>query len=91
MEVGGWVGVDFVADRAVAVSRSWIFFSNLTILFNKWMIDGRGFSKSRLLSPGVLCWRTTTQMLTTHSLLPGYRMLNTYLPTLDAPAARSPH
>jgi hypothetical protein len=25
--------------------RAWIFFSNTTILFNKWLIDNRGFSK----------------------------------------------
>ena len=25
--------------------RSWIFFSNLTILFNKWLLDTAGFSK----------------------------------------------
>lgn len=25
---------------------SWIFFSNLTILFNKWLIDTAGFRKS---------------------------------------------
>ncbi|KAK4669690.1 uncharacterized protein QC763_0035110 [Podospora pseudopauciseta] len=29
---------------------AWIFFSNLTILFNKWMIDGRGF-KYRTYNP----------------------------------------
>ncbi|KAG3193588.1 hypothetical protein PC129_g24995 [Phytophthora cactorum] len=29
---------------------SWIFFSNLTILFNKWLIDTAGFRKSLLYS-----------------------------------------
>ncbi|KAK4645849.1 hypothetical protein QC761_205170 [Podospora bellae-mahoneyi] len=50
---------------------AWIFFSNLTILFNKWMIDGRGFKYPVILT----CWHlvfatVATQILarTTHLL-----------------------
>lgn len=30
---------------------SWIFFSNLTILFNKWLIDSAGFRKLHSVGP----------------------------------------
>ncbi|KAK0728273.1 triose-phosphate transporter family-domain-containing protein [Lasiosphaeria miniovina] len=50
---------------------SWIFFSNLTILFNKWLIDNRGFRYPVILT----CWHlifatVATQILakTTHLL-----------------------
>ncbi|KAK3378198.1 triose-phosphate transporter family-domain-containing protein [Podospora didyma] len=50
---------------------SWIFFSNLTILFNKWLIDNRGFRYPVLLT----CWHLVfatiaTQIMarTTHLL-----------------------
>lgn len=38
---------------------SWIFFSNLTILFNKWLIDSAGFRKS-LTPPGLITNPFTT-------------------------------
>ena len=51
--------------------RSWIFFSNLTILFNKWLLDTAGFRYPVILT----CWHlvfatVATQLLsrTTHLL-----------------------
>lgn len=33
---------------------TWIFFSNLTILFNKWLIDSAGFREP--ISPSLCCF-----------------------------------
>lgn len=46
---------------------TWIFFSNLTILFNKWLIDSAGFREPTPPSPMLflLCSETRlVQMLT---------------------------
>jgi drug/metabolite transporter (DMT)-like permease len=54
-------------------NRSWIFFSNLTILFNKWLLDTAGFRYPVILT----CWHlifatVATQLLArTTSLLDG--------------------
>ncbi|RDA87657.1 hypothetical protein CP532_3797 [Ophiocordyceps camponoti-leonardi (nom. inval.)] len=52
---------------------SWIFFSNLTILFNKWIIDTAGFSKGSL--PPLLlfaviltCWHLIFSVIATQTL-----------------------
>ncbi|KAL0943689.1 DUF250 domain membrane protein [Colletotrichum truncatum] len=52
---------------------SWIFFSNLTILFNKWLLDTAGFSKSVILTFWHLVFSTfATQVLArTTTLLDG--------------------
>ncbi|AEO56352.1 hypothetical protein MYCTH_2090403 [Thermothelomyces thermophilus ATCC 42464] len=64
------------AERSVHVVfyiGSWIFFSNLTILFNKWIIDSRGFKYPVILT----CWHlifasVATQVLArTTTLLDG--------------------
>lgn len=55
--------------------RSWIFFSNLTILFNKWLLDTAGFRYPVILT----CWHlvfatAATQLLSrTTTLLDGRR------------------
>ncbi|KAK7215279.1 hypothetical protein V2G26_003282 [Clonostachys chloroleuca] len=43
---------------------SWIFFSNFTILFNKWLIDNAGFPyRTYLLSPlGVNRWKLGNEL-----------------------------
>ncbi|KAK3945087.1 triose-phosphate transporter family-domain-containing protein [Diplogelasinospora grovesii] len=52
---------------------SWIFFSNLTILFNKWLIDTRGFRYPVILTCWHLIFATvmTQIMARTTSLLDG--------------------
>ncbi|EAQ86568.1 hypothetical protein CHGG_07821 [Chaetomium globosum CBS 148.51] len=48
--------------HAVFYIASWIFFSNLTILFNKWMIDGRGFTVI------LTCWHLVFATIATQVL-----------------------
>ncbi|KAK5662787.1 hypothetical protein OQA88_6196 [Cercophora sp. LCS_1] len=43
---------------------SWIFFSNSTILFNKWLIDNRGFKYPAILT----CWHLVFATLATQIL-----------------------
>ncbi|KAH6626337.1 triose-phosphate transporter family-domain-containing protein [Chaetomium sp. MPI-SDFR-AT-0129] len=55
------------ADRgihAVFYVASWIFFSNLTILFNKWIIDSRGFRYPVILT----CWHLIFATIATQVL-----------------------
>ncbi|KAL2157207.1 hypothetical protein VTH06DRAFT_6343 [Thermothelomyces fergusii] len=68
------------AERSVHVVfyiASWIFFSNLTILFNKWIIDSRGFKYPVILT----CWHlvfasAATQVLArTTTLLDGRKQV----------------
>lgn len=59
--------------HAIFYIASWIFFSNLTILFNKWIIDSRGFRYPVILTCWHLIFATiATQVLArTTSLLDG--------------------
>ncbi|KAK3297578.1 triose-phosphate transporter family-domain-containing protein [Chaetomium fimeti] len=50
--------------HAIFYIASWIFFSNLTILFNKWMIDGRGFRYPVILT----CWHLVFATIATQVL-----------------------
>ncbi|KAK4251114.1 triose-phosphate transporter family-domain-containing protein [Corynascus novoguineensis] len=50
--------------HAVFYIASWIFFSNLTILFNKWIIDSRGFRYPVILT----CWHLIFATIATQVL-----------------------
>ncbi|KAL2141075.1 hypothetical protein VTI28DRAFT_2873 [Corynascus sepedonium] len=50
--------------HAVFYIASWIFFSNLTILFNKWIIDSRGFKYPVILT----CWHLIFATIATQVL-----------------------
>jgi len=50
--------------HAIFYIASWIFFSNLTILFNKWMIDSRGFRYPVILT----CWHLIFATIATQIL-----------------------
>ncbi|KAK4042925.1 triose-phosphate transporter family-domain-containing protein [Parachaetomium inaequale] len=50
--------------HAIFYIASWIFFSNLTILFNKWIIDGRGFRYPVILT----CWHLVFATVATQVL-----------------------
>ncbi|PSR97118.1 triose-phosphate transporter family-domain-containing protein [Coniella lustricola] len=50
----------------------WIFFSNLTILFNKWLLDVAGFRKSISLT----CWHMVFAVVATQVLARTTRLLN---------------
>ncbi|KAK3328432.1 triose-phosphate transporter family-domain-containing protein [Cercophora scortea] len=51
---------------------SWIFFSNLTILFNKWLIDTRGFRYPVILT----CWHLVFATLATQILARTTKLLD---------------
>ncbi|KAK4137579.1 TPT-domain-containing protein [Trichocladium antarcticum] len=56
--------------HAVFYIASWIFFSNLTILFNKWMIDGRGFTVI------LTCWHLIFATMATQILARTTKLLD---------------
>ncbi|KAL2019986.1 hypothetical protein VTK56DRAFT_8986 [Thermocarpiscus australiensis] len=58
--------------HAVFYIASWIFFSNLTILFNKWMIDGRGFRYPVILT----CWHLIFATIATQVLARTTKLLD---------------
>ncbi|KAJ4306504.1 hypothetical protein N0V88_001307 [Collariella sp. IMI 366227] len=56
--------------HAIFYIASWVFFSNLTILFNKWMIDGRGY-------PVILtCWHLIFATIATQVLARTTKLLD---------------
>ncbi|KAL2135066.1 hypothetical protein VTI74DRAFT_9882 [Chaetomium olivicolor] len=58
--------------HAIFYIASWIFFSNLTILFNKWMIDGRGFRYPVILT----CWHLIFATIATQVLARTTKLLD---------------
>ncbi|KXX81727.1 hypothetical protein MMYC01_200689 [Madurella mycetomatis] len=56
--------------HAVFYIAAWIFFSNLTILFNKWMIDGRGFTVI------LTCWHLVFATIATQVLAKTTKLLD---------------
>ncbi|KAK3899928.1 triose-phosphate transporter family-domain-containing protein [Staphylotrichum tortipilum] len=58
--------------HAIFYIASWIFFSNLTILFNKWMIDGRGFRYPVILT----CWHLIFATVATQILARTTKLLD---------------
>ncbi|KAL1835861.1 hypothetical protein VTJ49DRAFT_5969 [Mycothermus thermophilus] len=58
--------------HAVFYIASWIFFSNLTILFNKWIIDTRGFRYPVTLT----CWHLIFATAATQVLARTTRLLD---------------
>lgn len=58
--------------HAIFYIASWIFFSNLTILFNKWMIDSRGFRYPVILT----CWHLIFATIATQVLARTTKLLD---------------
>ncbi|GAB1314296.1 Sugar phosphate transporter domain-containing protein [Madurella fahalii] len=56
--------------HAVFYIAAWIFFSNLTILFNKWIIDGRGFTVI------LTCWHLIFATIATQVLAHTTKLLD---------------
>ncbi|KAK4127361.1 TPT-domain-containing protein [Parathielavia appendiculata] len=58
--------------HAVFYIANWIFFSNLTILFNKWIIDSRGFRYPVILT----CWHMVFATIATQVLARTTKLLD---------------
>ncbi|KAK4242303.1 triose-phosphate transporter family-domain-containing protein [Achaetomium macrosporum] len=58
--------------HAIFYIASWIFFSNLTILFNKWIIDSRGFRYPVILT----CWHLIFATVATQILARTTKLLD---------------